>query len=89
LAEQRFLEARARGIVTQPDLQQRAVDILARDRVALHLTVQGHEGAGIRQPVDREDVAFPALPDGQQVCQQGESLQTMCISEPPSSLGMG
>src|SRR5262245_45879099 len=58
LPEQRLLEALLRRVVAQPDLEQCAIEILARDGLAPGLAVQHYAGSRSRQPVERDQVPF-------------------------------
>src|SRR4029078_4790430 len=52
-AEQRFLEIVLHRVLAEPDAQQRAVEILAGDRLPARLAVDGHDRAGTRLPVEQ------------------------------------
>src|SRR5712692_2770965 len=58
LPEQRFLQAAGHRAVAEPDPEQRTVKILPDDGLALRLAVQHDTRPGLRQPVERDEIAL-------------------------------
>src|SRR5712691_8707328 len=58
LPEQRFLQAAGHRVAAEPDPEQRTVEILPDDGLALRLAVQHDARPGPWQPVERDEIAL-------------------------------
>src|SRR5215467_1371170 len=63
-SQQRLLQLLLRGLVAEPDPQQRPVEILAGDDLAARLAVQHDSRSRSRDPVERDQVALLRRLDG-------------------------
>src|SRR5690242_16624415 len=86
LPEQRLFQAARHRIAAQPDPEQRAVEVLADDGLALGLAVEDDARSGSGQPVERDHVALlrglQRVHDGGKLGQapaQGLTLRGGCV----------